>query len=53
MVSSYRTRGNGHKLKHRKFHMNMTVAHFEGDEVQEQAVRRVTNVAGNKLKTFI
>ena len=36
VVSSNRTRGNGHKLKHRKFHLNMN---SEGDGALAQAAQ--------------
>jgi len=39
-VSSDRTRGNGHKLKHRKFQLNMRKNFFEGDGAPEQIAQR-------------
>jgi len=39
MVPSNRTRGKGHKLEHRKFHLNMK-KNFEDDKALEQAAKR-------------
>ncbi|PKU48374.1 hypothetical protein llap_1282 [Limosa lapponica baueri] len=40
VVPSNRTRGNKHKLEHRKFHLNVQKNFFEGDRALEQAAQR-------------
>lgn len=39
-VSSDRTRGSVHKVKHDKFHLNMRKTFFEGSRALEQASQR-------------
>jgi len=40
VVPSNRTKGNGHKLKHRKIQLNTRRNVFEGDRALEEAVQR-------------
>ena len=45
VVYSNRTRGNGHKLQHRKFHTNMRKNFFEGVRALEEAAQRGCGVS--------
>jgi len=45
VVPSNRTRDNGHKLKHKKFHLNMRNNFFEGGRALAQAAQRCCGVS--------
>ncbi|PKU48213.1 rna-directed dna polymerase from mobile element jockey- hypothetical protein [Limosa lapponica baueri] len=45
LVPGDRTRDNGHKMEHRKFHLNMRKNYFEGARTLEQAAQRRCGVS--------
>lgn len=53
-VSSDRTRGSVHKVKHDKFHLNMRKNFFEGSRALEQASQRgLEPLPLETLKTYL
>ena len=50
MVPSERTKGNGHKLQHSKFHLNPRTNLFDGDRALEHVVQRGSGVSSGNTQ---